>query len=159
MAGEFKLWLTTNIPCFQDCIVTTNYPYNPSICFLTRSKFSLYCSDIPSCKQSIYILWKCRKYFSVYADTCFASFGDRVKDWITINEPLQTSVNGYGLGIFAPGRHEHSSTEPYLVAHHQLLAHAAAVSIYRSKYKVYCSITCVLCLLFGLWVRQFLELL
>lgn len=87
------------------------------------------------------ILWKCRDYFSVYADTCFASFGDRVKDWITINEPLQTAINGYGVGIFAPGRHECSSTEPYLVAHHQLLAHAAAVSIYRNKYKVYCSIT------------------
>ncbi|PQP96351.1 hypothetical protein Pyn_08745 [Prunus yedoensis var. nudiflora] len=77
-------------------------------------------------------------YFSVYADTCFASFGDRVKDWITINEPLQTAINGYGIGIFAPGRHECSSTEPYLVAHHQLLAHAAAVSIYRSKYKEKC---------------------
>ncbi|TQD86266.1 hypothetical protein C1H46_028198 [Malus baccata] len=73
------------------------------------------------------------EYFSVYADTCFASFGDRVKDWITFNEPLQTAINGYGVGTFAPGRH--SSTEPYLVAHHQLLAHAAAVSIYRSKYK------------------------
>lgn len=78
---------------------------------------------------------ECRKYFSVYAETCFANFGDRVKNWITINEPLQTSVNGYGLGIFAPGRNEHSSTEPYLAAHHQLLAHAAAFSIYKSKYK------------------------
>jgi beta-glucosidase len=80
-----------------------------------------------------------RNYFAVYAETCFASFGDRVKTWITINEPLQTSVNGYGIGIFAPGRHQHSSTEPYLATHHQILAHAAAVSIYRSKYKVSCS--------------------
>ncbi|GLT68475.1 hypothetical protein SLA2020_407010 [Shorea laevis] len=76
-----------------------------------------------------------QNYFAVYAETCFASFGDRVKTWITINEPLQTSVNGYGIGIFAPGRHQHSSTEPYLATHHQILAHAAAVSIYRSKYK------------------------
>ncbi|TQD99369.1 hypothetical protein C1H46_015027 [Malus baccata] len=75
------------------------------------------------------------EYFSVYADTCFASFGDRVKDWITFNEPYQTAINGYGVGRFAPGRHECSSTEPFWVAHHQLLAHAAAVSIYRSKYK------------------------
>ncbi|KAG6645283.1 hypothetical protein CIPAW_08G111600 [Carya illinoinensis] len=75
------------------------------------------------------------KYFAIYAETCFASFGDRVKTWITINEPLQTSVNGYDAGIFAPGRREHSSTEPYLVSHHQILAHAAAVSIYRNKYK------------------------
>lgn len=77
------------------------------------------------------------KYFEIYADTCFASFGDRVKNWITINEPLQTAVNGYCTGIFAPGRHQHSSTEPYLVAHHQILAHAAAFSLYQRKYKVY----------------------
>ncbi|XP_023884565.1 beta-glucosidase 42 isoform X1 [Quercus suber] len=75
------------------------------------------------------------KYFAIYADTCFASFGDRVKIWITINEPLQTAVNGYDVGIYAPGRCQGSSIEPYLAAHHQILAHAAAVSIYRSKYK------------------------
>ncbi|AES69718.1 putative beta-glucosidase [Medicago truncatula] len=75
------------------------------------------------------------EYFAVYSETCFASFGDRVKNWITINEPLQTAVNGYDLGIFAPGRCENRSVEPYLAAHHQILAHAAAVSIYRSKYK------------------------
>ncbi|RYR44067.1 hypothetical protein Ahy_A08g040441 isoform C [Arachis hypogaea] len=75
------------------------------------------------------------EYFALYADTCFANFGDRVKNWITINEPLQTSVNGYDMGIFAPGRSENSLVEPYLAAHHQILAHAAAVSIYRSKYK------------------------
>lgn len=77
-----------------------------------------------------------REYFALYADTCFASFGDRVKNWITINEPLQTAVNGYDAGIFAPGRSENRSVEPYLAAHHQILAHAAAVSIYRIKYKV-----------------------
>ncbi|GMP21686.1 hypothetical protein CsSME_00000019 [Camellia sinensis var. sinensis] len=76
------------------------------------------------------------KYFAIYAETCFSNFGDRVKNWITINEPLQTAVNGYEIGIFAPGRCEHALTEPYLVAHHQLLAHAEAVSIYRNKYQV-----------------------
>ncbi|EXC24933.1 Beta-glucosidase 42 [Morus notabilis] len=75
------------------------------------------------------------KYFSIYADTCFANFGDRVKNWITLNEPLQTAVNGYDVGTFAPGRKEKPETEPYLAAHHQLLAHASAVSIYKSKYK------------------------
>ena len=77
-----------------------------------------------------------REYFAIYADTCFASFGDRVKNWITINEPLQTAVNGYDIGIFAPGRCGNEPTEPYLAAHHQILAHAAAFSLYRSKYKV-----------------------
>ncbi|KAF2292038.1 hypothetical protein GH714_000282 [Hevea brasiliensis] len=75
------------------------------------------------------------KYFAIYADTCFASFGDRVKKWITLNEPLQTAVNGFDTGILAPGKHEHSDTEPFLASHHQILAHATAVSIYRSMYK------------------------
>lgn len=82
----------------------------------------------------------CSNYFAVYAETCFSRYGDRVKNWITLNEPLQTAVNGYDNGIFAPGRRENSLTEPYLVAHHQILAHAAAVSIYRKKFKVkFCS--------------------
>nr|GEW88684.1 beta-glucosidase 42-like [Tanacetum cinerariifolium] len=75
------------------------------------------------------------KYFAIYAETCFENFGDRVKKWITINEPLQTAVNGYFTGVFAPGRCESQSAEPYLAAHHQLLAHAEAVSIYRKKFK------------------------
>ncbi|PON45551.1 Glycoside hydrolase [Trema orientale] len=75
------------------------------------------------------------KYFSIYADTCFENFGDKVKKWCTLNEPVRTAVDGYCCGRFAPGRNEHPSTEPYLVAHHQLLAHAAAFSIYENKYK------------------------
>uniref|UniRef100_A0A0D3CST2 thioglucosidase n=1 Tax=Brassica oleracea var. oleracea TaxID=109376 RepID=A0A0D3CST2_BRAOL len=74
-------------------------------------------------------------YFGLYAEACFANFGDRVKHWITLNEPLQTSVNGHCIGIFAPGRNEKPLIEPYLVSHHQVLAHATAVSVYRSKYK------------------------
>ncbi|KAL0662325.1 hypothetical protein Bca4012_099162 [Brassica carinata] len=76
-----------------------------------------------------------RDYFGLYAEACFANFGDRVKHWITLNEPLQTSVNGHCIGIFAPGRNEKPLIEPYLVSHHQVLAHATAVSVYRSKYK------------------------
>nr|CAD1832199.1 unnamed protein product [Ananas comosus var. bracteatus] len=75
------------------------------------------------------------EYFALYAEACFANFGDKVKHWITINEPLQTAVNGYGVGIFAPGVREDTSIEPYLAAHHQLLAHAAAYAVYKEKFK------------------------
>ncbi|GMH11421.1 hypothetical protein Nepgr_013262 [Nepenthes gracilis] len=75
------------------------------------------------------------KYFTIYAETCFENFGDRVKNWMTINEPLQSVVNGYCIGIFAPGRSENPSTDTYLAAHHQLLAHASAASLYITKYK------------------------
>ena len=69
-----------------------------------------------------------------------------MKHWITLNEPLTFAALGYGNGAFAPGRcskslfsncnNGDSATEPYLVAHHQLLAHAAAVEVYQRKYQV-----------------------
>ncbi|KAI5390644.1 hypothetical protein KIW84_075807 [Lathyrus oleraceus] len=78
---------------------------------------------------------------------CFKEFGDRVKHWITINEPWSVSMNAYAFGKFAPGRCSDwlnlnctggdSGTEPYLTAHNQLLAHSAAVNLYRIKYKVF----------------------
>ncbi|XP_059429779.1 beta-glucosidase 12-like [Corylus avellana] len=81
--------------------------------------------------------------FRDYAELCFNEFGDRVKNWVTINEPTSYSLSGYEGGSFAPGRCSdrnncaagNSSTEPYLVIHHELLAHAAAVEVYRQKYQ------------------------
>lgn len=70
--------------------------------------------------------------FVSYADLCFERFGERVKHWITFNEPWVTSVFGYGMGTMAPGRV--SNSEPYLAAHHQLLAHAKAVEHYRKMH-------------------------
>ncbi|XP_050210537.1 beta-glucosidase 24-like [Mercurialis annua] len=76
-----------------------------------------------------------------YAELCFQRFGDRVKHWITMNEPYIFTIHGYDTGIMAPGRCSYwvnraclagdSATEPYIVGHHMLLAHAAAVHIYR----------------------------
>ncbi|KAK1271199.1 Beta-glucosidase 4 [Acorus gramineus] len=99
---------------------------------------TLYHWDLPHHLHESFGGWineKIVDYFAIYAETCFAKFGDRVKHWITINEPLQTAVNGYGAGIFAPGRKERSSVEPYLAAHFQILAHAAAADIYKKKFK------------------------
>eukprot|EP01121_Diplochlamys_sp_Union-15-3_P013607 TRINITY_DN4252_c0_g1_i1.p1 TRINITY_DN4252_c0_g1~~TRINITY_DN4252_c0_g1_i1.p1 ORF type:complete len:506 (-),score=89.67 TRINITY_DN4252_c0_g1_i1:15-1490(-) len=80
--------------------------------------------------------------FVTYADACFAAFGDRVKRWITFNEPLSFSTLGYGSGIHAPGRcsdrticpEGDSKTEPYIVSHNVLRAHAHTVNLYRQKY-------------------------
>ena len=84
--------------------------------------------------------------FRDYAELCFKEFGDRVKRWITLNEPYTFSDGGYVTGQLAPGRCSawlnlnctggNSGTEPYLVTHHQLLAHAAAVKVYKQKYQV-----------------------
>ncbi|KAF5191302.1 Beta-glucosidase, partial [Thalictrum thalictroides] len=83
--------------------------------------------------------------FQDYAELCYKEFGDRVKHWITVNEPWSHSNGGYNLGTMAPGRCSeptgncsagNSATEPYLTAHNQLLAHAAAVKLYKEKYQV-----------------------
>nr|XP_023876364.1 beta-glucosidase 12-like [Quercus suber] len=84
--------------------------------------------------------------FQDYAELCFKEFGDRVKHWITLNEPWGTSYGGYAMGILPPARcssWQHlnclggdSGTEPYLVAHNQLLAHASAVKVYKQKYQI-----------------------
>ncbi|CAA0842519.1 Beta-glucosidase 17 [Striga hermonthica] len=81
--------------------------------------------------------------FRDFSDLCFKEFGDRVKHWITFNEPFTFTNGGYDgefLGSLAPGRcsscHQgDSATEPYFVAHHLLLCHAAVVKLYREKYK------------------------
>jgi beta-glucosidase len=87
-----------------------------------------------------------RNDFIEYAELCYREFGDRVKHWITLNEPLTFTSLGYAYGSFPPGRCSKwlplicgggdSGTEPYVVAHHQILAHAAAVNVYRDKYQV-----------------------
>ena len=41
-----------------------------------------------------------------------------------------------GTGIHAPGRYQHPTTEPYLVAHHLLLAHAKVYHLYHDHYNL-----------------------
>lgn len=81
--------------------------------------------------------------FERYARVCFAALGDRVKHWITYNEPGVYTLAGYAAGVHAPGRSSlperndpgDSSTEPFIVAHTQLVSHARAVKIYRDEFK------------------------
>ncbi|XP_021826745.1 cyanogenic beta-glucosidase-like [Prunus avium] len=83
--------------------------------------------------------------FKAYAELCYKEFGDRVKHWTTVNEPYHLSFSGYANGDHAPGRCSSwydstclggdSAIEPYLVAHHLLLAHAAAVKSYKKDFQ------------------------
>jgi beta-glucosidase/6-phospho-beta-glucosidase/beta-galactosidase len=71
-----------------------------------------------------------------YSRIAFRAFGDRVQHWITINEPWTVAVNGYSSGIHAPGHKDKPGTEPYIVGHNLLLAHAKATLIYRESFQV-----------------------
>ncbi|CAM9337610.1 unnamed protein product [Pylaiella littoralis] len=74
------------------------------------------------------------KRFVEYAEVCFERFGDRVKTWITHNEPWCAAVLGYGNGEHAPGRTSTSAAEVYTAGHNILLSHARAVEVYRKKF-------------------------
>ncbi|MDQ8181350.1 GH1 family beta-glucosidase [Pelagicoccus sp. SDUM812005] len=71
--------------------------------------------------------------FAQYSRICFERFGDRVKNWITLNEPWCSSFLGHGNAYFAPGRA--SADEPYVAAHNLLRAHAYIVDVYRREFQ------------------------
>lgn len=82
------------------------------------------------------------KDFVDYADVCFWEFGDRVKHWVTFNEPYIFTYGGYVEGISAPGRGGNDKDsdpgkEPYVVAYNLLNCHAAAYKRYQDQYKDY----------------------
>lgn len=80
--------------------------------------------------------------YAHYARVMFEAL-PKVKHWITFNEPWCSSILGYNTGLFAPGRcsdrtkskEGDSSTECWLVGHNFLIAHGAAVKIYREEFK------------------------
>ncbi|KAI9730372.1 MAG: Beta-glucosidase 1B [Cirrosporium novae-zelandiae] len=81
--------------------------------------------------------------YTHYARVVFEAMGPRVKYWITFNEPWCTSILGFNTGVFAPGRTSdrsksaegNSATECWIVGHSLLVAHGAAVKIYREEFK------------------------
>jgi beta-glucosidase len=68
--------------------------------------------------------------FADYADEIVKAYGDRVKNWITLNEIAVFLDNGYGIGRHAPGRKE--KTEVIQQAfHHAVLCHGHGVRAVR----------------------------
>jgi len=77
---------------------------------------------------------KLADYFNEYARVCFKSFGDRVKSWITFNEPICTCWLGYGNGEHAPGIKDPLNS-PFKAAHTLLRAHAKAYHTYDKEFR------------------------
>ena len=69
------------------------------------------------------------EHFAAYTAAVVERLGDRVSDWITLNEPFEHMSLGYGLGVHAPGHTMGLAALP--VAHHQLLAHGLATGVLR----------------------------
>ncbi|GGS17296.1 GH1 family beta-glucosidase [Streptomyces griseoviridis] len=68
--------------------------------------------------------------FAEYARIVGEALGDRVEQWITLNEPWCSAFLGYGSGVHAPGRT--GTLAPLRAAHHLNLAHGLGTQALRS---------------------------
>ncbi len=102
-----------------------------------RAMITLYHWDLPSALQAKggWLSPEAPGWFEAYAARCFELFDtDGLVDmWITFNEPWCMCALGYGNGVHAPGRNTDPGREPYIAAHHTLLAHARAYRLYKVK--------------------------
>ena len=94
---------------------------------------TLYHWDLPQSLQERHGGWAGRdtaSRFADYATAAFGAFGDRIDQWVTLNEPWVSSFVGYHEGRHAPGVRD--LTGALRTAHHLYLGHAAAVASFRA---------------------------
>jgi beta-glucosidase len=78
--------------------------------------------------------------FANYASIIQDVLGDRVRRWITINEPWVAAYLGHLYGVFAPGIRDWGTA--LRAAHHMLLAHGRAAPILADGASVGIAIDC-----------------
>ena len=68
-------------------------------------------------------------WFTEYVETCVLLFGDRVRHWMVLNEPLVFTGAGHFLGVHAPGKRGLSNF--LAAAHHAVLCQAIGGRVIR----------------------------
>ncbi|XP_058218328.1 probable inactive beta-glucosidase 14 isoform X2 [Rhododendron vialii] len=108
---------------------------------------TIYHHDFPQELEQRYGSWLSplmQEDFVYFAETCFKSFGDRVKHWITINEPNLFADMAYIRGRYPPAHCSepfgscpvgNSDMEPLLAMHNMLLAHGKGAKLYRDHFQ------------------------
>jgi beta-glucosidase len=94
-----------------------------------RPMATLFHWDLPQALQERggFAARDCVGAFEHYTDVVTRRLGDRVKDWVTINEPWCFAVLGHVHGVQAPGLKDWKLG--LRVAHHLMLGHGRAVPI------------------------------
>ncbi|XP_070575582.1 cytosolic beta-glucosidase-like [Ptychodera flava] len=98
---------------------------------------TLYHWDLPQALVDSYGGWLGDEIvddFGDYARLCYDRFGDRVKYWITLNEPWVVAQNGYEYGEHAPGN-TGAGVEAYVVSHNLIRSHARAWHVYDDDFR------------------------
>nr|XP_002712475.1 lactase/phlorizin hydrolase isoform X1 [Oryctolagus cuniculus] len=102
-----------------------------------KPQVTLYHWDLPQALQDVGG-WENEtivQRFREYADVLFQRLGDKVKFWITLNEPFVIVNHGYGNGVYAPGISLRPGTAPYIAGHNLIKAHAEAWHLYNDVYR------------------------
>ena len=101
---------------------------------------TMYHWDTPQACEDQYGSWSSDQIitdFTAYADVLFQNFGDRVKLWLTINEPAAYCGRAFGpvsdRWVWPPGKNGPIQAK-YDCIGRTTLAHAAAVNLARTKY-------------------------
>ena len=95
---------------------------------------TLYHWDLPQALQDEIGGWGSRETsyaFANYVDIVSRHLGDRVQNWITLNEPYVSTFMGHEMGRMAPGLKDPRLA--WQVSHHLLLGHGLAVPILRAN--------------------------
>ncbi|CAH1258256.1 LCT [Branchiostoma lanceolatum] len=121
----------------QDGVDYYNNVINELIANGITPMVTLYHWDLPQALQDRYGGWvsgELVQHFDDYATFAFQTFGDRVKYWITFNEPWVVCTAGYGSGGHAPGIQD-SGNSTYLCGHTIIKSHASAWHSYDQTFR------------------------
>jgi beta-galactosidase len=93
---------------------------------------TLYHWDLPQALEDTggWMVRDTAEQFRDYAAVTHDALSDVIKNWMTLNEPWCSSLNGYGSGELAPGRTEGANALKSV--HHLLLGHGLALEAIRS---------------------------
>jgi beta-glucosidase len=96
---------------------------------------TLYHWDLPQTLQDRggWMVRDSADWFAEYAHQMAEIFGDRVKNWMTINEPFCSAWLGHLSGVMAPGVKD--LEKAIAASHHLLLGHGKAVAAIRDARK------------------------
>ena len=114
-----------------------------------RPHATLFHWDSPQALEDRYGSWRSREMAQDFADYCTATvsrLGDRITDWMTINEIFCFTYMGYGVGKtppHAPGTIVARKKDVQQTVHHALLAHGMGCQAIRAASPGPCKVALV----------------
>lgn len=105
--------------------------------------------DSPQALENLYGSWRSREMasdFGSYAYAIVSRLGDRVTDWMTLNEIASFTHLGYGVNTepsLAPGTRVKTYKEVWQTSHNALLAHGLGCQAIRAASRRPCTVALV----------------